>query len=60
MALRFQGSLAIHAPRDRVWAFLTDPQAVARCLPDVQRLEVLEEGKFNGGLFACLKAPPEG
>ncbi|MDR7484432.1 MAG: carbon monoxide dehydrogenase subunit G [Armatimonadota bacterium] len=47
MALHFQGSLAIHAPRDRVWAFLTDPRAVARCLPDVQRLEVLEEGTFK-------------
>jgi len=43
MAMHFEGRLAIAAPRDRVWAFIVDPQAVSKCLPDVQRLEVLEE-----------------
>ena len=47
MALHFEGRLAIAAPRDRVWAFIVDPQAVSKCLPDVQRLEVLEEGRFK-------------
>ncbi|MBI3998472.1 MAG: carbon monoxide dehydrogenase subunit G [Armatimonadetes bacterium] len=47
MALHFQGSLMIRAPRDKVWAFLVDPQAVSKCLPDVQRLEVQEEGTFK-------------
>lgn len=47
MALHFEGRLAIAAPRDRVWAFIVDPQAVSTCLPDVQRLEVLEEGRFK-------------
>ncbi len=47
MALHFEGSLTIQAPREQVWAFLIDPHAVSRCLPDVQRLEVLEEGKFK-------------
>jgi carbon monoxide dehydrogenase subunit G len=30
-----------------VWAFITDPQAVSTCLPDVQSLEVLEPGRFK-------------
>lgn len=47
MALHFEGNLAIGAPREKVWAFVVDPRAVSRCLPDVQRLEVLEEGKFK-------------
>lgn len=47
MALRFEGNLTIKAPREKVWAFLVDPQAVSRCLPDVQSLELLEEGKFK-------------
>ncbi len=47
MALRLQGTLAIKAPREKVWAFLIDPQAVSTCLPDVQSLDVLEEGKFR-------------
>ncbi len=47
MALHFQGNLTINAPREKVWAFLLDPQAVSTCLPDVQSLEVLEQGKFK-------------
>ncbi len=47
MALHFEGSLAITAPPEKVWAFLVDPQAVSRCLPDLQSLEVHEEGKFK-------------
>lgn len=47
MALHFEGTLTIGAPRARVWAFLIDPHAVSRCLPDVQSLEVLEAGKFK-------------
>ncbi len=47
MAFRFQGSLDIGAPREKVWAFLLDPHAVSQCLPDVQSLEVLEAGRFK-------------
>ncbi len=47
MALHYQGNLAIKAPREKVWTFLVDPQAVSRCLPDVQSLDVLEQGKFK-------------
>jgi len=47
VALHFAGRLTIAAPRDRVWAFILDPQAVSKCLPDVQRIEVLEEGRFK-------------
>lgn len=47
MALHFEGRLSIAAPREQVWAFITDPQAVSKCLPDVQHLEVLEPGRFK-------------
>lgn len=47
MALHFDGRLSIAAPRERVWAFITDPQAVSKCLPDVQSLDVLGEGRFK-------------
>ena len=47
MGLHFEGSLLIKAPRARVWEFLVDPHAISKCLPDVQRLDVLEEGKFK-------------
>lgn len=47
MALHFEGSLAINAPRDKVWSFVVDPHAVSKCLPDLQSLEVLERGTFK-------------
>lgn len=47
MALHFEGSLTITAPRDKVWSFVTDPHAMSKCLPDVQSLEVLDGGKFK-------------
>lgn len=47
MGLHYEGTLTIEAPRERVWRFLVDPQSVSRCLPDVQSLQLLEEGKFR-------------
>jgi uncharacterized protein len=43
--MHFEGKLAIRAPREKVWAFLTDPDAVGRCAPGLESLEVLEPGK---------------
>lgn len=45
--MRFQGTLDIAAPRERVWAFVTDPKAVSACAPDVQSVEVLEPSHFK-------------
>ncbi len=45
--MRFEGTLDIGAPRERVWAFLTDPQEVSQCGPDVQRVEVLDPTHFK-------------
>ena len=47
MALHFEGTLTIRAPREKVWTFLVDPHAVSRCLPDAQSLDLLDEGKFR-------------
>lgn len=47
MALHFEGTLTIRAPREKVWTFLVDPHAVSRCLPDVQSLDLLDEGRFR-------------
>ncbi len=47
MALHFEGTVVIKAPRPRVWSFLLDPHAISRCLPDVQSLDVIEDGRFR-------------
>lgn len=43
--MHFEGKLTIEAPRDRVWAFLTDPDAVSRCAPGLESIEVVEPGR---------------
>jgi carbon monoxide dehydrogenase subunit G len=45
--MRFQGTLEIAAPRERVWAFLVDPARVTACAPDVERLEALDRTRFH-------------
>jgi carbon monoxide dehydrogenase subunit G len=43
--MHFEGKLNIKAPRDKVWAFLTDPDAVSKCAPGLESLEIVEPGK---------------
>ena len=45
--MRFEGTLDIAAPRERVWAFVTDPKSVSGCAPDVQSIEVLDPAHFK-------------
>jgi carbon monoxide dehydrogenase subunit G len=34
--MHFEGSVEINAPRDKVWAFVTDPAQVGQCGPGVE------------------------
>ena len=45
--MRFEGTLDIAAPRDRVFSFLTDPAKVTTCAPDVQSLEIADPHHFK-------------
>lgn len=46
-AVHFEGSVPIRAPRDRVWAFLMDPQQVGSCGPGVERIDVIDATHFK-------------
>jgi uncharacterized protein len=58
--MKLSGSITINAPRERVWAFLTDPHQVSQCAPGVESVEVLVPGeKFRakaGIGFGAVKA----
>ncbi len=45
--MKFEGSVDIKAPREKVWAFLIDPEQVGGCGPGVQSIEKLDDGRFK-------------
>ena len=42
MQLHLEGSNSIRAPRDRVYSLLTDPNFIAKTLPDAEDVHVLD------------------
>jgi carbon monoxide dehydrogenase subunit G len=52
--MRFSGTERIPAARERVWQFLTDPAAVAQCVPDVDSLEVVDPSRFKANVRAGI------
>jgi carbon monoxide dehydrogenase subunit G len=45
--MQFEGTVEINAPRDRVWAFLMDPDRVGSCGPGVESIEVVDADHFK-------------
>lgn len=45
--MQFQGTVQIDAPRDRVFAFLMDPEQVGSCGPGVESIEVVDADHFK-------------
>ena len=43
--MRFEGNVNIDAPREKVWEFLTDPNAVSQCIPGMETIEIIEPAK---------------
>ncbi len=45
--MKFEGTVEIKAPRQKVWAFVIDPDQVGSCGPGVQSIEKLDDGRFK-------------
>ena len=43
--MQVQGSVDIRAPRNKVWVFLTDPNAVGQCAPGLESMEIVTPGE---------------
>ena len=52
--MRFSGTEHIPAARQKVWQFVTNPEAVARCVPDVDKLEVVDPTRFKAQVKAGI------
>ena len=45
--MHFEGTVQIAAPRDRVLAFVMDPNQVGQCGPGVESIEVIDDTHFK-------------
>ena len=45
--MQFSGTVDIKAPRDKVWAFVIDPNQVGGCGPGVESIEVIDDTHFK-------------
>ena len=45
--MHFEGSVPIKATREKVWAFVTDPEQVGPCGPGVESIEVIDPTHFK-------------
>jgi carbon monoxide dehydrogenase subunit G len=45
--MHFEGSIPIKASRDKVWAFVIDPNQVGECGPGVEKIEVVDATHFK-------------
>jgi len=47
-----KGDVTIHAPRKKVWDFLTDPNQIGQCVPGVEKIETIEDLKRYRGIVS--------
>jgi carbon monoxide dehydrogenase subunit G len=45
--MEFAGTVDIAAPRDKVWAFVIDPNQVGQCGPGVESIDVIDDTHFK-------------
>jgi carbon monoxide dehydrogenase subunit G len=72
--VNFSGTVVVRAPRDKVFAFVADPQQVGTCGPGVESIESVDEthykaiakvgvgfisARFAGDIEMAEQAPPD-
>jgi len=45
--VHYQGSFEVSAPREKVYAFVTDPKKVTTIFPDASDVKVVDENNFS-------------
>ena len=48
--MNFAGDSVLHAPQDRVWQALLDPQALASCIPGCQKLQEIAPDTYEAAV----------
>jgi len=55
--MQFSGTEEIAAPREKVWAFVIDPQQVGECGPGVEKIDVIEWSPDTATFIANALSP---
>jgi len=50
--MKIEGTHLLHAPRDRVYRSLIDPEVLERCIPGCERLELSGENNYSATIRA--------
>lgn len=50
--MKLEGQVGIHAPRKKVWDFMTDPNQIGLCAPGVEKIEMIEPMKLYRGIVS--------
>ncbi len=45
--MHLEGTYLLKTPRERVWIFISDPEEIAHCLPDLQSFEMKDSKTFT-------------
>jgi carbon monoxide dehydrogenase subunit G len=45
--LHFESKAVVKAPIERIWAFISDPNSIAQCLPGVEEYKIVEGKKIE-------------
>jgi carbon monoxide dehydrogenase subunit G len=56
MPVKVNGSYTLNAPIDKVWAFLMDPDSIAKVMPGCEELKETEPDTFAGTLHIGVAA----
>lgn len=52
--MKFEGSFDVSASPSRVWAILSDPNVVAKAIPDLKSFEVKDQSSFSAEFVVKL------
>jgi len=48
--MKIEKTFTVSAPQEQVWAFITDPQEVAQCIPGCEGAEEKERGRYAAAI----------
>lgn len=52
--MKIEDGFTVRAPRERVWAFITDPTRVGPCIPGCTGIEVIRPNAYRAGIRVAI------